>query len=241
MTLDANFIIGLITGAILAWILHWLIYRNRTGDAAHAVHDHQADSTAADLEAARAEITSLQETHESEIASCEEKLADAEAEIGLLRDRLENQAALMGEAEPAETEGEVETTAEIPPSPAAAVEGSPGSGGSAPAGAEAPAAVETPAQPAETASPPPVGEPDDLKKIEGIGPKIEEILHAAGILTYSKLAGTSVAALERIVRDDGGIKVAYPDTWPQQAGLAAADKWDDLDRLQDTLKGGRRV
>lgn len=85
------------------------------------------------------------------------------------------------------------------------------------------------------------GKIDDLKAIEGIGPKIEEVLHAAGIKTFAQLAGSSVASLERIVRDEAGIKVAYPDTWPQQAGLAAAGKWEELERLQDNLRGGRRV
>ncbi len=83
-------------------------------------------------------------------------------------------------------------------------------------------------------------EPDDLKRIEGIGPKIEQILHEAGIKTYAQLAATSVSELERIVRQEAGIRVAYPDTWPEQAKLAAAGDWTGLEKLQDELKGGRR-
>ena len=30
-----------------------------------------------------------------------------------------------------------------------------------------------------------------------------------------------------------------PSTWPQQAALAAAGKWDELQVLQDELNGGR--
>ncbi|MEZ4590681.1 MAG: helix-hairpin-helix domain-containing protein [Chloroflexota bacterium] len=81
--------------------------------------------------------------------------------------------------------------------------------------------------------------PDDLKKIEGIGPKIERILHDAGITTFAALAATSVAQLEQIVREEAGIRIAFPDTWPQQASLAAAGDWDALETLQDELKGGR--
>lgn len=84
-----------------------------------------------------------------------------------------------------------------------------------------------------------LAEPDDLKKVEGIGPKIEGILHDAGIATFAALAATSVAQLEKIVREDAGIRVAFPDTWPEQAGLAAAGEWAALETLQDELKGGR--
>lgn len=85
----------------------------------------------------------------------------------------------------------------------------------------------------------PLTAPDDLKKIEGIGPKIEGILHDAGITTFAALADTSVAQLEKIVREDAGIRVAFPDTWPEQAQLAAAGSWAALEALQDELKGGR--
>lgn len=83
-------------------------------------------------------------------------------------------------------------------------------------------------------------EPDDLQKIEGIGPKISSVLNAAGIVTFAQLAETSVAQLNQIVREDAGITIAFPDTWPEQAALAAAGKWAELAALQDELKGGRK-
>jgi predicted flap endonuclease-1-like 5' DNA nuclease len=82
--------------------------------------------------------------------------------------------------------------------------------------------------------------PDDLKIIEGIGPKIEGILHDSGIKTFAELAAASVSQLEKIVRKDAGIRIAFPDTWPEQAKLAAAGDWTALETLQDELKGGRR-
>jgi len=83
--------------------------------------------------------------------------------------------------------------------------------------------------------------PDNLKEIEGIGPKIEGVLHDAGIRTFAQLAAASVSQLEKIVRQDAGIRVAFPDTWPEQAGLAANNQWAELEELQDNLKGGRRA
>lgn len=83
--------------------------------------------------------------------------------------------------------------------------------------------------------------PDDLKIIEGIGPKIEGILHKAAINTFAELAAASVSELEKIVRHDAGIQIAFPDTWPAQAQLAAEGKWDELEKLQDELKGGRQA
>jgi predicted flap endonuclease-1-like 5' DNA nuclease len=82
--------------------------------------------------------------------------------------------------------------------------------------------------------------PDDLKIIEGIGPKIEAILHDAGIRTFAQLAAATVNQLEQIVREDAGIRLAFPDTWPEQASLAAAGDWARLEQLQEELRGGRR-
>jgi predicted flap endonuclease-1-like 5' DNA nuclease len=82
--------------------------------------------------------------------------------------------------------------------------------------------------------------PDDLKRIEGIGPKISGVLQEAGITTFAQLAGADVGRLRQILRE-AGVRVANPTTWPEQAGLAAVGQWDGLEALQATLKGGRRV
>lgn len=81
---------------------------------------------------------------------------------------------------------------------------------------------------------------DDLKKIEGIGPKIAELLVDAGIISFKDLSGTSVESLSNILSEAGSRYAAHnPTTWPEQAALAAADKWDELKELQDKLNGGR--
>ncbi|MGD1994822.1 MAG: helix-hairpin-helix domain-containing protein [Anaerolineae bacterium] len=82
--------------------------------------------------------------------------------------------------------------------------------------------------------------PDDLKRIEGIGPKIASVLNAAGIMTFAQLAATGVDELERIVRE-GGVRLAFPESWSEQAALAAEGRWEELGVLQESLKGGRRA
>ena len=52
-----------------------------------------------------------------------------------------------------------------------------------------------PAKKAEKAT----AKPDDLKKIEGIGPKISEILTAGGIATYADLAAAKPEAIKEIL------------------------------------------
>ena len=106
-----------------------------------------------------------------------------------------------------------------------------------------PTARPEPPAPPHVAEPPALSPtpptPDDLTRIEGIGPKISSLLLAAGIATFAQLAETDVSRLEQIVRE-AGIRLADPTTWPEQAGLAAAGRWDELEALQDELQGGRR-
>ena len=82
--------------------------------------------------------------------------------------------------------------------------------------------------------------PDDLRKIEGIGPKISQVLVANGIDTYAKIAAMKAQDIKAVLEKDG-VKIAFPETWPQQAKLAANDDWDGLTKLQDSLKGGRKA
>ena len=83
--------------------------------------------------------------------------------------------------------------------------------------------------------------PDNLRRIEGIGPKISSVFQAVGITTFAQLAATDASRLRQILTEAGLAALADPSTWPEQAGLAAAGKWDALEVLQDELKGGRRV
>jgi large subunit ribosomal protein L21 len=97
-----------------------------------------------------------------------------------------------------------------------------------------------PAKPADVEAP---VKPDDLKRIEGIGPKFASVLAAAGITTFAQLAGTEVGRIEEILEAESPRlrRLADASTWPEQARLAAAGDWEGLAALQEELKGGRRV
>ncbi len=85
-------------------------------------------------------------------------------------------------------------------------------------------------------------DPDDLTRIEGVGPKIAQLLQAAGIQTYARLATVDAEWLQQILDEAGSdFALADPETWPLQASLAAAGRWGVLETLQDELIGGRRV
>src|SRR5690606_36519492 len=47
-------------------------------------------------------------------------------------------------------------------------------------------------------------EEDDLKKIEGIGPKVAEVLNEAGITTFAKLATSKAEDIKDILEKSGG-------------------------------------
>ena len=80
---------------------------------------------------------------------------------------------------------------------------------------------------------------DDLKKIEGIGPKITELLKAAGIVTFADLANAELEKLQAVLAEAGSRYAMHnPATWSQQAQLAADGKWDELKELQQKLSGG---
>lgn len=80
---------------------------------------------------------------------------------------------------------------------------------------------------------------DDLKKIEGIGPKAAEALNNAGITSFELLSKEKPAKITEILTEASS-RMAHlvADTWPKQAKLAAAGKWDELQELQDRLDGG---
>lgn len=82
--------------------------------------------------------------------------------------------------------------------------------------------------------------PDDLKVIEGIGPKIEEILNKAGIHTYEQLMETPVLRTAGYLKKAGPrYQLQDPSSWPEQAALAKQQKWEELERLKLKLISGR--
>ncbi len=109
-------------------------------------------------------------------------------------------------------------------------------------GAKAAAPVEKAAPAAKKAPAKKAAKGDDLKLIEGVGPKIAEVLTAAGVASFQDLAKADAGKLREILDAAGSQFASHdPTTWPQQAELAAAGKMDELKALQDELQGGREA
>ena len=80
---------------------------------------------------------------------------------------------------------------------------------------------------------------DDLTILEGIGPKIEELLRANGIDSFVKVACLGVDDLLDILERGGpGFRLANPESWPQQATLATQNRWQELKQMQKEMTGG---
>lgn len=78
--------------------------------------------------------------------------------------------------------------------------------------------------------------PDDLKVVEGIGPKIEELLNNIDIYTWKALSKAKVEDLRKMLIDvNPRYRIHNPTHWPLQARLAAAGKWEELKVLQDSI------
>ena len=81
---------------------------------------------------------------------------------------------------------------------------------------------------------------DDLKVVEGIGPKIEGLFHNFGIKTWKALSETTVKKCQEVL-DSGGerYRIHDPGSWPRQAKMAYKGEWKKLAKWQDEHKGGK--
>jgi large subunit ribosomal protein L21 len=82
---------------------------------------------------------------------------------------------------------------------------------------------------------------DDIEMIEGVGPKIAVLLRDANLGTFDAISKASIEQLQAAL-DAGGSKfnIAKPDTWAEQAALAAKGDWAAFDKLTEELVGGVR-
>ena len=80
---------------------------------------------------------------------------------------------------------------------------------------------------------------DDLKIVEGIGPKIEQLFHKFDIKTWKALSEITVAKCQEVL-DSGGerYKIHDPASWPMQARMCYENKWTDLRKWQEEHKSG---
>ena len=81
---------------------------------------------------------------------------------------------------------------------------------------------------------------DNLKKVEGIGAKIEKLFHEAGIHTFEALSQTPIEKMQLILKAAGSrYRLHDPSTWAAQAALAHHQEWEKLAEWQAKLIGGK--
>jgi predicted flap endonuclease-1-like 5' DNA nuclease len=81
---------------------------------------------------------------------------------------------------------------------------------------------------------------DDLTLLEGIGPKVAKILAGLGVTTFDGLSKADYGEIKKAL-DAAGYKYMDPAGWIDQAKLAANGDQAGLEKLQKSLKGGRKV
>jgi large subunit ribosomal protein L4 len=82
--------------------------------------------------------------------------------------------------------------------------------------------------------------PDDLKRIEGIGPKINDALIAAGIDTFAKLEKASEDSLKAALETAGLRFAPSLGTWAEQSGFLVRGDEAGFKALTDSLTAGRK-
>jgi predicted flap endonuclease-1-like 5' DNA nuclease len=222
--------------ALVVWVLRQLWGHHEEETPAQAI-EIKTEPPAVEPEPPPAEAEVKEPTAESEAAEIEaEEPVEESVELETPEVEVEEEAPAPEAEAPVEEELAEPVTAEVEPEEESAAE--------EPEVIEMPEVEEVDSEPeaeAEEAAAP--AEPDDLRRIEGIGPKIASVLQAGGITTYGQLADSTPDQLRQILEDSDPrlIRIANPDTWPEQASLAAAGDWDGLDELNRELKGGKRA
>ncbi len=80
------------------------------------------------------------------------------------------------------------------------------------------------ARPARLAAPP--ANPDDLKQINGVGPKYEQDLHALGVYTFAQIAAWSQETVDWVEAHLGFRDRIDREEWVVQCKMLAAGKFD---------------
>lgn len=221
------FLLALLLGVIVGWLLRSIRATRQVRAARHARHD------AAEAERLRARIANLEP---------------------LIAENARLKAELGGHAAPErvaddvpddaiDTGTEAAIDARVPadePDPTPEPEPEPAAEPVVPSGEPVePIAAFAPAP--EPAGDAPVAL-DDLTAIEGVGPATAELLNRIGIHTWAELGRTEVSLLRTMLSDAGPQFATHqPDTWPEQATLLAAGRWDDFHALVARLGGGTAV
>lgn len=239
MTLDlASLLIGFFVGVVVMLVIYTrsrgAVYETQIAELMGSMKSMEAALAAAQQEAADAQKELKEANRELKKAQRAADKADqlaadletANGQIGELESQLSACEAQVAELESQTAVVEPEAGAELAePQPSvlsAADEGD--------EAADEGISIELPREP----------KPKDLQIVEGIGPKIADLLIAAGIYDLADLAEAAVDKLNEVLEAAGSrYRLADPSTWPAQAALGAKGDMDALQKLQDSLKGGR--
>lgn len=81
---------------------------------------------------------------------------------------------------------------------------------------------------------------NDLKIVEGIGPKIEELFHNFNIKTWKALSETSADTCQEVLNSGGKrYRIHDPASWPMQAKMAHEGHWKQLAEWQEKHRAGK--
>ncbi|NNF19975.1 MAG: hypothetical protein HKN61_09360 [Flavobacteriaceae bacterium] len=81
---------------------------------------------------------------------------------------------------------------------------------------------------------------NDLKLVEGIGPKIEGLFHNFDIKTWKDLSEVTVERCYEVLSSGGDrYKIHDPSSWPMQAKMAQQGDWRALHKWQVEHKHGK--
>ena len=81
---------------------------------------------------------------------------------------------------------------------------------------------------------------DDLKIVEGIGPKIEGLFHKFDIKTWKALSEISTDKCQEVLNSGGDrYRIHDPASWPMQAKMAFKGQWKELAKWQEDHKAGK--
>ncbi|MBE0690782.1 MAG: hypothetical protein IH587_11740 [Anaerolineae bacterium] len=80
---------------------------------------------------------------------------------------------------------------------------------------------------------------DDLKRVEGIGPKMEKALHTAGIETFARLTEATEDELRAAIEAQGMRFAPSIPTWARQAAFLAAGDEAGFEAYKEHLVAGR--
>lgn len=207
--------------------------------AAAAVPAPRADSESSVSSEAEAdtEVTAIPVPRaDSEDADVSESDVETEPVAAAAEPELEPEPELEVETEP-EADVEAEPEAEVEAEPEASV----GETDQEPTveAAEAVAGAAVIAEAESVTREAAKQEPQDLKRIEGIGPKIDAALKAQGYPTYASVAAATEDELRAAIKAEGVRFAPSASSWARQAQFLAEGDEDGLKEFQDYLVGGQ--